>query len=284
MLGGGITVNVAPLVAVPAGFVTAIGPDVAPAGTVARSAVSLSTVKEAGVPLKPTALTEPKPVPSTATSVPIGPVSGENELRVGGGITLKLEALVTLPAGFATVSGPDVAPTGTIARSAVSLSTVKAATAPLKPRLVAKAKLVPRTSTSPPTGPLAGAKPAIVGGPITKKLDADEEVPASFVTLIGPEAAPAGTCARSSVSLSTMNAAGVPSKATAVAVVKLVPWTDTWVPTTPLAGAKLVTAGGGVTVKLAALVAVPAGFVTWIGPVEAPVGTTARSKVSASIA
>ena len=70
----------------------------------------------------------------------------------------------------------------------------------------------------------------------------------------------------------------VPLKVTAVAPVRLVPVMTTLVPTGPLAGEKLVIVGGcaaAVTVKLLALVAVPPGVVTAIGPVVAPAGTVA---------
>src|SRR6202007_2827523 len=49
----------------------------------------------------------------------------------------------------------------------------------------------------------------------------------------------------------------------------------TLVPAGPLAGVKLVTVGGLMTVKLPALVAVPPGVVTLIGPLVAPDGTVA---------
>jgi hypothetical protein len=54
----------------------------------------------------------------------------------------------------------------------------------------------------------------------------------------------------------------------------------TIVPTGPLVGEKPVIVGG--TVNLFVLVAVPAGVVTLIGPVAAPVGTVARIEVAES--
>src|SRR5207247_394054 len=57
-----------------------------------------------------------------------------------------------------------------------------------------------------------------------------------------------------------------------------VPVMVTEVPTGPLVGLKelmLGGAGGVVTVKLLALVAVPPGVLTWIGPLVAPLGTVA---------
>ena len=69
-------------------------------------------------------------------------------------------------------------------------------------------------------------------------------------------------------------------KVTAVAPVKLVPLIVTVVPTAPLVGAKLLSVGGGITVKVLLLVAVPPGVVTLIGPVVAPLGTVAEIDVA----
>ena len=66
-----------------------------------------------------------------------------------------------------------------------------------------------------------------------------------------------------------------PLNVTALAPVKFVPLIVTLVPTGPLVGAKLVIVGAGMTVKLLALLAVPPGVVTLIGPVVAPAGTVA---------
>jgi hypothetical protein len=77
----------------------------------------------------------------------------------------------------------------------------------------------------------------------------------------------------------TVNVALTPLNVTLDTSTKLVPVTDTGVPTWPLAGVNsvMVGAGGGgggsVTSKLAALAAVPAGVVTRIKPSVAPVGT-----------
>jgi hypothetical protein len=64
-----------------------------------------------------------------------------------------------------------------------------------------------------------------------------------------------------------------PLKVTVVAPVKFVPLIVTLVLTGPLVGVKLVIVG--VTVNALALVAVPSGVVTLIGPVVAPLGTVA---------
>ena len=73
----------------------------------------------------------------------------------------------------------------------------------------------------------------------------------------------------------TVKVAVVPLNLTAVAPVKFVPLIVTLVPAGPVAGVKVVIVGGlAVTVKLLALVAVPAGVVTLIGPVVAVGGLT----------
>jgi Protein of unknown function (DUF541) len=80
-----VTVKFVELVAVPSRLVTAIGPVVAPAGTVAVILCALSIVNVADVPLKLTLVTSGplKLVPWIVTEVPTGPPAGENELIVG---------------------------------------------------------------------------------------------------------------------------------------------------------------------------------------------------------
>src|SRR5438132_671870 len=83
IVGGTVTVKLLPLVAVPPGVVTWIGPLVAPLGTVAVSWVLEVTVKLAVVPLKVTEVAPVKLVPLIVTPVPTGPLAGVNELIVG---------------------------------------------------------------------------------------------------------------------------------------------------------------------------------------------------------
>jgi hypothetical protein len=80
-----VTVKFVELVAVPSGLVTAIGPVVAPDGTVAVIFCALSIVNVADVPLKDTLVTlgPLKLWPWIVTEVPTGPLAGENELIVG---------------------------------------------------------------------------------------------------------------------------------------------------------------------------------------------------------
>jgi len=69
--------------------------------------------------------------------------------------------------------------------------------------------------------------------------------------------------------------AALPLNVTAVDPLKPVPLIVTLVPTRPLAGVKLVMVGGGITMNVFALLAVPPGVVTLIEPVVAPTGTVA---------
>jgi hypothetical protein len=110
--------------AVPSVLITVSAPELAPPGTIERSVVSLSTVKKVGVLPNRNVLAVKKPTPWTVTSVPTGPVPGENVEIAGGTITVKLVALVALPTLFVTLMGPEGAPAGTAAVITVSLLTV----------------------------------------------------------------------------------------------------------------------------------------------------------------
>jgi hypothetical protein len=99
------------------------------------------------------------------------PLAPESALRDGLGVgvglglavTVKLAALVALPTGVATVSGPLVARKGTVAVSCVSLFTVKRAARPLKETVVAPVKPLPTRVTLLPVGPEVGIMAVIVG-------------------------------------------------------------------------------------------------------------------------
>ena len=73
------------------------------------------TVKLAAVPLNLTAVVPVKFVPLIVTLVPAGPVAGVKVVIVGGLSTVKLLALVAVPPGVVALSGPVVAPAGTVA-------------------------------------------------------------------------------------------------------------------------------------------------------------------------
>jgi hypothetical protein len=65
-----------PLLALPEGVITLIGPVVAPAGTVAVICVSEFTVYVPAVPLNMTAVASVNPLPLIVTDVPTGPLEG----------------------------------------------------------------------------------------------------------------------------------------------------------------------------------------------------------------
>jgi hypothetical protein len=268
------TVNTAALVPVPTGVVMLSRPVVAAAGTVAVIAVADVTVKlVAAVPLNRTAVAPVKFVPLIVTLVPASPLVGVKLVMVGGLSTVKFVALVAVPPDVETLSGPVVAAAGTVAVMAVAEVTEKVAAAPLTRTAVAPVKFVPVIVTVLPTTPLVGVKLVIVGGLIIVKLLALVPVPAGVVTLSGPVVAPAGTVALIAVAEVTVKLALVPLNRTVVVPVKFVPLIVTVAPTAPLVGEKLVIVGGLTTVKLLALVPVPADVVTLSGPVVAPAGT-----------
>src|SRR5881396_2190686 len=78
--------------------------------------------------------------------------------------TVKLLALLAVPAEVVTLIDPLVAPAGTLAVIVLAEFTVKFALVPLNRTAVAPVKLVPLIVTLVPTGPLAGVKLEIVGG------------------------------------------------------------------------------------------------------------------------
>ena len=65
--------------------------------------------------LNVTAVAPVKFVPLIVTLVPSGPLAGVKLVIVGAGITVKLLVLVAVPPGVVTLSGPVVAPAGTVA-------------------------------------------------------------------------------------------------------------------------------------------------------------------------
>ena len=142
------------------------------------------------------------------------------------------------------------------------------AVAPFKPE--------PARVTAAPIAPLVGEKPVTCGR--TTKLVELAAVHGEQVTLIGPVVAAAGAAAEICVLETTVNVAGAPLKMTAVTPMKLVPMMVTEAPAEPLAGEKEMIPG--FTVKLPELVAVPAVLVTLMGPLVAPGGTMALSRVS----
>ena len=72
-------------------------------------------MKLAPTPLNATAVAPVKFVPLIVTLVPTGPLVGAKLVIVGAGTTVKLLALVAVPPGVVTLTGPVVAPVGTVA-------------------------------------------------------------------------------------------------------------------------------------------------------------------------
>lgn len=157
------------LVTVPPGVVTEMAPVVAPTGILAVICVAEFTVKlVALVPLKLTVVAPVKSVPVITTGEPIAPDVGVNDEIVGGGMTVKLEELVTVPPGVVIEMVPVETPEGTVAVICVAELTVKlVASVPLNRTAVALVKFVPVSVTVVPDTPLEGVKEEIVGGGIT---------------------------------------------------------------------------------------------------------------------
>lgn len=234
----------------PSGVVTVMAPVFAPEGTFTVIFVSVGDVGTTDAPLPNlTEVAPASPEPVIVTSVPTGPEVGEIDVIVGPAVvvvTVKLLALVPVPAEVVTAIGPLVAPAGTVAVTCVALSTVNDAAAPLNVTALASVKPVPVTVTRVPAVPLVGENDEIVGAAApgdTVKLAVLAPVPPAFVTEIGPVVAPAGTVAVSCVALLTLNDAAVPLNFTALAPVKLVPVTITDVPAAPLVGENPLTVG-----------------------------------------
>src|SRR5439155_22445898 len=80
--------------------------------------------------------------------------------------------LVTVPSGVVTLSGPVVAPFGTIAWITIGAVTVKLALTPLNVTEVAPVKFAPLIVTPYPSGPYAGVKLVIASTLATVTLTA----------------------------------------------------------------------------------------------------------------
>src|SRR5215510_13128215 len=107
------------LVALPAGVVTEIWPDVPPVGTVAPMLVAVAVFTCAKVLLKATRLfaaVVSKLVPLIVTAVPATPMFGVKLVIAGvaEAVTVNGALLVASPVGVLTVIEPVVAPDGTL--------------------------------------------------------------------------------------------------------------------------------------------------------------------------
>jgi hypothetical protein len=165
--------------AVPYEVRTEIGPVVAFDGTVAVICVELITLPEV-IPCLPkaTPFTLLKFVPVMVTNVPMVPLTGVNDVTVGGRSTVKLADEVAVPDGVVTEIGPFAALDGILAVICVEPLTVKeAAATPPKSTAVAPVKFVPVIVTSVPGGSFSGTKFVMVGGVVTVKLVDEVAVP-----------------------------------------------------------------------------------------------------------
>ena len=127
IVGAGMKVNVAALVAVPPAVVTVIFPVVVPVATIAVICVALTTLKEAAsVPLNFTAVASVKFVPLIVTWVFAPALLGVNEVMVGGNTTVNGVALTADPPGVTMVIGPGpvLVPAATVAVIVVAFTTV----------------------------------------------------------------------------------------------------------------------------------------------------------------
>src|SRR5207244_11787322 len=106
-------------------------------------------------------------------------------------VTVKLFVLVAVPPGVVTLSGPVVAPVGTVAWIVVAEVTVKFALIPLNVTVVAPVKFVPLIVTMLPTGPHGGVK-LVTGGALatmTVTVVESEFAASATVTVCGPRMA-----------------------------------------------------------------------------------------------
>ena len=119
-------------VAVPPAAVILTGPVVVPVAGTAVRVLGACTVKLlADVPLNVTAVTLTNSVPVIVIEVPTRPFVGVKPEMVGAANTMKLVALVAVPAGVVTVMGPVVAPAGTLVARLVVVADVTVAVTPL---------------------------------------------------------------------------------------------------------------------------------------------------------
>jgi hypothetical protein len=131
-LGVRVTVKRRALVTLPAELVTVIGPLPAPAGTMAVSCVSRSTLKNAARPLKLTDVAPVKPLPVRVTLPPTGPEVGVKLVSVsvavgaGVGVGVGVEVGVEVGVGVGVEVGVGVG----VASATIALAVMIAAPVP----------------------------------------------------------------------------------------------------------------------------------------------------------
>ena len=219
---------------------------VAPAGTGAVMLVALQLVGVAVIPLNVTVLAPcaaPKPVPAMLTEAPAGPDVGVSPAMMG--ITAKAKPL--LGAAEFTMTGPEVAPVGTVTTMLLGLQLTGIPFTPLKlTEPVIGPKPVPLIVSDVPQAPEAGLMPVMFG--MTENREPLLKTPAT-VTITAPVAATAGTGTTMVVSLQLVGVATAPPKVTVLlpcVAPKFVPVIVTGVPTTPDVGLRLLIIRDGV--------------------------------------
>lgn len=281
IVGGGMTVNAAPLLAFPP-TVTATFPLVAPLGTGTVMLMSLQLAGVAAVPLKLTMLelcTAPKLVPVIVTGVPTSPDAGLRLLMPG--VTVKFTPLLTLgmpPTVTLSPVSPAATPLGTETMMLVSLQLVGVAVIPPIVTVLAPCvapNSVPVMVTSVPTRPEEGFR-LETPGVIVMFTPLLATPPTVTTTVAGPAELTFGTPTRMLEGPQVIGAAGVPLNVTVLepcVAPKFAPLIVMPYPTREEVGVKKVMLGaGGITVKPTPLLATPP-TVTTTFPVVAPVGT-----------
>ncbi len=218
------TVNDDVLVTVTPLTVTAISPDVAPAGTTTVSWVAVAAITVAVVPLMVTMLFASvvlKLVPVITIDEPVAALEVKLEMvgfELDAAAIVKSADDVAMRLFVVTVIFPVVEPPdGTVTVSWVVVAAVTTATAPLIVTALAEIvvlKLVPVMTTDEPTTPLVGVKLVMVGlaadATVTVKLASDVAVLPFTVTVMGPDVAPAGTATVNCVLVAVIGDADVP--------------------------------------------------------------------------
>jgi hypothetical protein len=251
MLGGGVTVKSAPLLATPA-TVTTTFPVVAPDGTGTVMLVALQLVGVPAVPLNVTVLdpcVAPKFTPVIVIEEPMGP-DALLRVEILGLVEVTVKATPLLATALTmTTTLPVVAPLGTGTAMLVEVQPVGAAATPLNVTVLVPwvpPKLVPVIVTGVPIAPEVGFTLVMLGGGnVTVKPTALLATPPTVTTTF-PVVAPVGTATTMLEELQLVGEAAVPLNVTVLVPCeepKFDPLMVTAVPITPEVGLKLVMLG-----------------------------------------
>jgi len=260
IFGGGVTVNVGPVVLeTPPAAVTATGPVVAVPGTMAVMLLVVQLVIEvAGVPLKLTALPVPwalKFVPAIVTDEFTAPLFDVTELTLGTDVSVNVgPPVLDTPPAAVTTTAP-FAPAGTTAVTLLVVQLVNDV-AGMVPNFTAlpvpcALKFAPAMTTEEPTAPVVGAIEVMLGADVTVNVGPVVLTWPPTVTATSPLGAPVGTVAVILVVLQfVIVVACVPPNLTVLPVTcdarKLVPAITIEEPNAPEVGVRLVTVGNPV--------------------------------------